>query len=54
MSKRRNSSKPKKLQVAGRLVVRRVPEANPAAKAGQGTLFEVYRYQAMRAACAGP
>jgi hypothetical protein len=40
------SSKPKKLQVAGRLVVRRVPEANPAAKAGQDVLFQMFRHHA--------
>lgn len=40
------SSKPKPEQVAGRLVVRRIPDLNPANKAGQGTLFNTWRYHA--------
>jgi hypothetical protein len=40
-------SKPRRDRAEGRLVVRRVPEANPAAKDGQGTLFEVWRFHAL-------
>jgi hypothetical protein len=39
-------SKPRAERAAGRLVVRRVPEANPASKAGQGVLFQAWRFHA--------
>jgi hypothetical protein len=39
-------SKAVRHRVEGRLVVRRVPEANPEAKAGQDVLFQMYRYHA--------
>lgn len=34
------------VQVTGRLVVRRIPELNPKATDGQGTLFDAYRFHA--------
>jgi len=40
------TSKPKAEQVNGRLVVRRIPDLNPANKAGQGTLFDTWRFHA--------
>ncbi|MDA8439978.1 MAG: IS1380 family transposase [Propionibacterium sp.] len=40
------SSAKKTEQVTGRLVVRRIPDLNPANKAGQGTLFDTWRYHA--------
>jgi hypothetical protein len=42
------SSRPTAEQVTGRLVVRRIPDANPAKKkaAGQGTLFDTWRFHA--------
>jgi hypothetical protein len=40
------TSKPRRDRAAGRLVVRRVPEANPAAKDGQGVLFQTWRFHA--------
>ena len=40
------SSATKAEQVTGRLVVRRIPDLNPANKAGQGTLFDTWRYHA--------
>ena len=33
-------------QVPGRLVVRRIPDLNPAGKQGQGTLFDTWRFHA--------
>ena len=42
------TGRPKKLQVTGRLIVRRVKRLNPdTAKAGQGTLFDTWRHHAM-------
>ncbi len=38
------TSKGKAKQVPGRLVVRRIPELNPQAKAGQDPLFRLWRY----------
>lgn len=40
------SSRKKSEQVTGRLVVRRIPELNPTAADGQGTLFDAYRFHA--------
>ncbi|MGV1010695.1 MAG: IS1380 family transposase [Dermatophilaceae bacterium] len=40
------SSATKTEQVTGRLVVRRIPDLNPANKGGQGTLFDTWRYHA--------
>ncbi len=40
------SSKKKAEQVTGRLVVRRIPDLNPAAKNGQDTLFDTWRFHA--------
>lgn len=40
------SSRKKSAQVPGRLVVRRIPELNPKAAAGQGTLFDEHRFHA--------
>jgi hypothetical protein len=40
------SAQKKADQVPGRLVVRRIPDLNPKAKEGQGTLFEVWRFHA--------
>jgi hypothetical protein len=40
------ASKATKWRVAGRLVVRRVPEANPKAKDGQDELFQMWRHHA--------
>lgn len=40
------SSRKKSEQVPGRLVVRRIPELNPKDTAGQGTLFDQYRFHA--------
>ena len=39
-------SKKKSEQVPGRLVVRRIPELNKTVTAGQGTLFEMFRFHA--------
>jgi hypothetical protein len=39
-------SKKKSEQVAGRLVVRRIPEQNKTIAAGQGTLFDLFRFHA--------
>ena len=39
-------SKKKSEQVAGRLVVRRIPELNKIVAAGQGTLFDLFRFHA--------
>lgn len=39
-------SKKKSEQVAGRLVVRRIPERNKTVAAGQGTLFDLFRFHA--------
>lgn len=40
------TSRPKTEQVTGRLVVRRIPDLNPAAKHGQATLFDTWRFHA--------
>ncbi len=40
------TSKAKRHQVPGRLVVRRIPELNPKAKAGQPDLFRLWRHHA--------
>lgn len=40
------TSKKKSEQVTGRLVVRRIPDLNPAAKDGQATLFDTWRFHA--------
>jgi hypothetical protein len=40
------SSRPKAEQVTGRLVVRRIPDLNPAANHGQSTLFDTWRFHA--------
>ena len=40
------SSRKKAERVSGRLVVRRVPDLNPKAHPGQGTLFDVWRFHA--------
>lgn len=40
------TSKKKAEQVTGRLVVRRIPHLNPAAKNGQETLFDIWRLYA--------
>ena len=40
------TSKKKSEQVAGRLVVRRIPDLNPHARAGQATLFDTWRFHA--------
>ncbi len=40
------TSKKKADQVAGRLVVRRIPDLNPAGKDGQDTLFDTWRFHA--------
>lgn len=40
------SSRKKAERLPGRLVVRRIPELNPQASAGQGTLFDQYRFHA--------
>jgi hypothetical protein len=40
------TSKKKAEQVSGRLVVRRIPDLNPGAKSGQGTLFDTWRFHA--------
>jgi Transposase DDE domain group 1 len=40
------TSKKKADQVTGRLVVRRIPDLNPAAKDGQATLFDTWRFHA--------
>ncbi len=39
-------SKKKSEQVSGRLVVRRIPELNKTVAAGQGTLFDLFRFHA--------
>ena len=39
-------SKKKSEQVSGRLVVRRIPELNKTVTAGQGTLFDLFRFHA--------
>jgi hypothetical protein len=41
------TSRPKAEQVTARLIVRRVKRLNPAAGAGQGELFDTYRYHAV-------
>ena len=41
------TSRPKAQQVTARLIVRRVKRLNPAAGAGQGELFDTYRYHAV-------
>jgi hypothetical protein len=41
------TGRPKKLQVTGRLIVRRVKRLNPAATAGQATLFDTWRHHAV-------
>jgi hypothetical protein len=41
------TSRPKKLQVSGRLIVRRVKRLNPKNAAGQEGLFDVWRYHAV-------
>ncbi len=40
------TSKKKPEQVPGRLVVRRIPDVNPGATKGQGTLFNTWRFHA--------
>ena len=40
------SSRPKTEQVTGRLVIRRIPDLNPADKDGQNTLFDTWRFHA--------
>ena len=40
------TSKKKAEQVTGRLVVRRIPDLNPAGKGGQETLFDTWRFHA--------
>ena len=40
------ASAPKAERVPGRLVVRRIPDLNPAAAAGQGELFDLWRFHA--------
>lgn len=40
------TSRKKAEQVGGRLVVRRVPDLNPAGKDGQETLFDTWRFHA--------
>ena len=40
------SSRKKTEQVPGRLVVRRIPDLNPAGKDGQATLFDTWRFHA--------
>ncbi len=40
------TSKKKAEQVTGRLVVRRIPDLNPAARNGQDTLFDTWRFHA--------
>lgn len=40
------SSRKKSERIPGRLVVRRIPELNPKAPAGQGTLLDQYRFHA--------
>jgi len=40
------TSKKKAEQVPGRLVVRRIPDLNPSAAAGQSTLFDTWRFHA--------
>ena len=40
------TSKKKTEQVGGRLVVRRIPDLNPAGKNGQATLFDTWRFHA--------
>jgi hypothetical protein len=42
-------SKKKSEQVLGRLVVRRIPELNKTVAAGQGTLFDLFRFHAFTA-----
>jgi len=41
------TSKKKAEQVTGRLVVRRIPDLNPATKNGQQTLFDTWRFHAL-------
>jgi hypothetical protein len=41
------ASKPKRLRVEGRLIVRRVKRLNPQAGHGQGELFDVWRHHAV-------
>ena len=41
------TGRPKKLQVTGRLIVRRVKRLNPAASCGQDTLFDTWRHHAV-------
>lgn len=41
------TGRPKKLQVTGRLIVRRVKRLNPVATAGQATLFDTWRHHAV-------
>jgi len=41
------TSRPKAEQVTARLIVRRVKRLNPAASAGQGELFDTFRYHAV-------
>ncbi len=40
------TSRKKADQVGGRLVVRRIPDLNPAGKDGQETLFDIWRFRA--------
>lgn len=41
------ASKKKSDRIAGRLLVRRIPELNPAKKNGQETIFDTYRFHAV-------
>src|SRR5665811_2483429 len=41
------TSRPKAQQVTARLIVRRVKRLNPGASAGQGELFDTFRYHAI-------
>ncbi|SRR6266498_3484511 len=41
------TSRPKRWQVPGRLIVRRVKRLNPRSEAGQGELFDVWRHHAV-------
>lgn len=41
------TNKPKPEQVTGRLVVRRIPDLNPAGADGQATLFDTWRFHAL-------
>jgi hypothetical protein len=40
------TGQPKPKQIRGRLIVRRIPDLNPKAEPGQGTLFDLWRFHA--------